>query len=367
MKKEVVSESSLPLDLLWEKGNTSVVPIRWEGHKLYLLDQRLLPHEEVWCEYSSSRGVARAIRDMVVRGAPAIGITAAFGMVLAAYGFVDRDRASFIEKWLGEADFMLQARPTAINLKWAVERLRRQIDRRPELSTGDLAASLEKEAISIWSEDIQANLDMGSYGQALLPDKAKVLTHCNAGALATGGYGTALGVIRAAVSRGKKIEVIADETRPWLQGARLTAWELIKDGIAVTLIVDGAAGFLMQRKEIGAVVVGADRIATNGDVANKIGTYAVAELARANDIPFYVAAPVSTIDPETHTGDQIPIEERGPREVITFAGQEVAAPGVAVRNPVFDITPHHLVSAIITEAGVLMPPYDPAIHVCLSL
>ncbi|NIA08714.1 MAG: hypothetical protein GWP10_02825, partial [Nitrospiraceae bacterium] len=167
MKKEVVSESSLPLDLLWEKGNTSVVPIRWEGHKLYLLDQRLLPHEEVWCEYSSSRGVARAIRDMVVRGAPAIGITAAFGMVLAAYGFVDRDRASFIEKWLGEADFMLQARPTAINLKWAVERLRRQIDRRPELSTGDLAASLEKEAISIWSEDIQANLDMGSYGQAL--------------------------------------------------------------------------------------------------------------------------------------------------------------------------------------------------------
>ena len=367
MKENVASDRSSPLDLLCKKGNTSVVPLRWEGQRLYLLDQRLLPHEEVWLEYRSARDVARAIRDMVVRGAPAIGIVAAFGMVLASLELSNDNRESFIEKWLGEATFMVQARPTAVNLKWAVERLKRQIDRHPELGTDDLAALLEKEAISIWAEDIQANLDLGSYGQALLPEAGGVLTHCNAGGLATGGYGTALGVIRAAVSSGKKIEVIADETRPWLQGARLTAWELIRDGIAVTLIVDGAAGFLMQRKEIKAVIVGADRIAANGDVANKIGTYAVAELARANGIPFYVAAPVSTIDPETHTGNQIPIEERGPREVITFAGKEVAASGVGVRNPVFDITPHCLVSAIITESGVLKPPYGPAIHACLSL
>ncbi len=365
MKREPVSGSSSPLDLLRERANSSVVPIKWEGHRLYLLDQRILPHKEIWLEYSSARGVAQAIRDMVVRGAPAIGITAAFGMVLAAFELSDSDRTTFIERWLGETEFMLQARPTAINLKWAIERLKEKIDRHPELETDGLAILLEKEALSIWSEDIQANLDIGSYGQALLPDVGKVLTHCNAGSLATGGYGTALGVIRAAVSRGKKIEVVANETRPWLQGARLTAWELIRDGIPVTLIVDGAAGFLMQRGEIGAVVVGADRIAGNGDVANKIGTYAIAELARANGIPFYVAAPVSTIDPEICSGDQIPIEERGAREVITLAGKEIAAHGVSVENPVFDITPHRLVSAIITDAGVLVPPYDSAIHACL--
>jgi methylthioribose-1-phosphate isomerase len=365
MKKGVVSEHSSPLDLLRERGNSSVVPIKWDRQRLYLLDQRLLPHKEEWCEYRSAREVAHAIRDMVVRGAPAIGISAAFGMVLAASEFLDRKRDSFIQDWLGEADLMLQARPTAINLKWAIERLKRQIDRHPELEPDGLAGLLEREAISIWSEDIQANLAIGSYGQALLPDTGKILTHCNAGALATGGYGTALGVIRAAVSSGKKIEVVADETRPWLQGARLTAWELIRDGIPVTLIVDGAAGSLMQRREIGAVIVGADRIAANGDVANKIGTYTLAELAWANGIPFYVAAPLSTIDPETPTGDQIPIEERSPKEVTTFAGQDIAATGVCVRNLVFDITPNRLVSAIITESGVLMPPYGPAIHACL--
>jgi methylthioribose-1-phosphate isomerase len=366
MKDITAENNDIPLSLLHDEGNTSVVPLRWEKHVLYLLDQRLLPHEETWIAYRSARDVARAIRDMVVRGAPAIGITAAFGMVLAAYGLKDKDRDFFVERWLEEAAFMLQARPTAVNLKWAVERLKRLIHRHYELSTGDFAAILEKEAVSIWTEDVRANLSIGIHGQALLPETGGVLTHCNAGGLATGGYGTALGVIRAALSIGKEINVIADETRPWLQGARLTAWELIKDGIAVTLVVDGAAGFLMQKEQIKAVVVGADRIAANGDVANKIGTYSLAELARANNIPFYVAAPVSTIDPVTPSGDQIPLEERGPQEITTFSGREIAAKGVGVFNPVFDITPNHLITAIITELGVLSPPYGPAIYACFS-
>ncbi|MBW1927194.1 MAG: s-methyl-5-thioribose-1-phosphate isomerase, partial [Deltaproteobacteria bacterium] len=264
MKDIAARDYDLPLSLLQSEGNTSVVPLRWEKQVLYLLDQRLLPHEETWLAYRSARDVAQAIRDMVVRGAPAIGITAAFGMVLAAYGLKDQDRDLFVEKWLEEAAFMLQARPTAVNLKWAVERLEKLVRRHYELSPGDLAAILEKEAVSIWTEDVRANLAIGFHGQALLPETGGVLTHCNAGGLATGGYGTALGVIRAALFRGKEIKVIADETRPWLQGARLTAWELIKDGIAVTLIVDGAAGFLMQKGKIKAVVVGADRIAANG-------------------------------------------------------------------------------------------------------
>jgi methylthioribose-1-phosphate isomerase len=366
MKDIAAKDNHLPLSLLQREGNTSVVPLHWKRHVLYLLDQRLLPHEETWLEYRSARDVAQAIKDMVVRGAPAIGITAAFGMVLAAYELKDKDKDNFAEKWLDKAAFMLQARPTAANLKWAIEKLTKLARRHSELSPDDLAAILEKEAISIWTEDVKANMAIGFHGQALLPETGGVLTHCNAGGLATGGYGTALGVIRAAISEGKKINVIADETRPWLQGARLTAWELIKDGIAVTLVVDGAAGFLMQKGQIKAVVVGADRIAANGDVANKIGTYTVAELARANDIPFYVAAPVSTIDPVTPSGDQISIEERGSREITTFAGKEIAAPGVRVHNPVFDITSHHLVTAIITELGVLTPPYGPAIYACFS-
>jgi len=270
MKKIAAENYNLPLTLLQSKGNTSVVPLNWEKHVLYLLDQRLLPHEETWLSYRSAKDVAQAIKDMVVRGAPAIGITAAFGMVLAAYGLKHKNRDLFVEKWLEKAAFMLQARPTAVNLKWAVERLEKLARRHYELSPGDLTAILEKEAISIWTEDVRANIAIGFHGQALLPETGGVLTHCNAGGLATGGYGTALGVIRAALSRGKKINVIADETRPWLQGARLTAWELIKDGIAVTLVVDGAAGFLMQKGQIKAVVVGADRIAANGDVPEKL-------------------------------------------------------------------------------------------------
>jgi len=366
--KEINAEEKyvLPLSLLRTRGNTSVVPLSWEKHILYLLDQRLLPQEETWLTYRSVKDVEQAIRDMVVRGAPAIGITAAFGMVLAAYGLKDKNEGLFVEKWLEKAAFMLQARPTAVNLKWAVERLEKLVREHYKMSPSNLTSILEKEAISIWTEDVKANLAIGFYGQDLLPETGGVLTHCNAGGLATGGYGTALGVIRAAASRGKEINVIAGETRPWLQGARLTAWELIRDDIAVTLIVDGAAGFLMQRGWINSVVVGADRIAANGDVANKIGTYAIAELARANNVPFYVAAPVSTIDPFIHSGDQIPIEERGPGEIITFAEKQIAARGVRVHNPVFDITPHHLVTAIITELGVLKEPYGPAIYACFS-
>jgi len=367
MKDIAAGDNDSPLTLLQREGNTSIVPLHWENHVLYLLDQRLLPHEETWLEYRSGRDVAQAIEDMVVRGAPAIGIAAAFGMVLDAYWLKDEEyRDNFVEKLLEEAAFMLQARPTAVNLKWAIEKLTGLARRHSGLNPDDLAAILEKEAISIWTEDIKANLAIGFYGQALLPETGGVLTHCNAGGLATGGYGTALGVIRAALSEGKEIDVIAGETRPWLQGARLTAWELIKDGIAVTLIVDGAAGLLMQKGQVKAVVVGADRITANGDVANNIGTYTIAELARANHIPFYVAAPVSTIDPVTPSGDQIPIEERISLEITTFAGKEIAPLGVKVRNPVFDITPHHLVTAIITELGVLTPPYGPAIYACFS-
>jgi methylthioribose-1-phosphate isomerase len=355
----------LPLNLLKDDGKTSIVPLRWERHVLYLLDQRLLPHKEVWLEFRCAKDVAKAITDMVVRGAPAIGITAAFGMVLAAYEFKNKKRDVFAKRWGEVATIMLQSRPTAVNLKWSIERLKKIVRENFYLSPNDLAFCLEKEAISIWVEDIKANLAIGSYGEKLLPQIGGVLTHCNAGALATGGYGTALGVIRASVSKGKEINVIANETRPWLQGARLTAWELIKDGIGVTLIVDGAAGFLMQKGKINVVIVGADRITANGDVANKIGTYALAELARANNIPFYVAAPISTIDSAIASGDLIPLEERQPSEITYFAGKEIAARGAEAYNLVFDITSHHLVSGIITELGVLMPPYGPAIHACL--
>ncbi len=356
-----------PLELLASHGASRVVPIRWESGKLHLLDQRILPFEEIWLSYSTADQVAHAITDMVVRGAPAIGITAAFGMVLAAKSLENRDAQTFREEWLSQAEMMIKARPTAINLLWAVDRMKKLVlSAEAALSTTRITARLEEEALAIWQEDVQANLAMGEYGQALFPEEGGILTHCNAGALATGGYGTALGVIRAAVANGKKIRVFADETRPWLQGARLTAYELIKDNIPVTIIVDSASGLLMRRGEIQAVVVGADRIAANGDVANKIGTYNVAELARANNIPFYVAAPTSTMDPHTSSGEKIPVEERSPDEITTFADKRIAAPGAMAYNPVFDITPNHLVSAIITERGVLTPPYGPAISSCLS-
>jgi methylthioribose-1-phosphate isomerase len=319
-------------------------PLRWAGGVLSLLDQRLLPTEEVWRDYTDYREVARAITDMVVRGAPAIGCTAAYGVALGA-----RQGAA-----LGEVCAALAAtRPTAVNLFWAIERMKRVAP--------PTAEALEREAIAIHEEDIAACLAIGEHGAPLLPS-GTVLTHCNAGALATGGYGTALGVIRSAVAAGTSLRVYADETRPFLQGARLTAWELQKSGIATTLITDNMAGHLMARGEIQSVVVGADRIAANGDTANKIGTYTVAVLAREHGIPFYVAAPRSTIDRSISDGSRIPIEERAAREVTQIGATRLAPEGIAVRNPAFDVTPARLIAAIVSEAGVARPPYEASIE-----
>ena len=316
-------------------------PLVWRAGTLHLLDQRLLPTEEVWRDYTDYREVARAIADMVVRGAPAIGCAAAYGVALGA-----RQGAALAEV----IDTLARTRPTAVNLFWALDRMRRVAgeDASP--------ARLEAEAIAVHDEDIAACRAIGTHGAPLLP-AGTVLTHCNAGALATGGYGTALGVIRSAVAAGANLRVYADETRPFLQGARLTAWELQRSGIDVTLITDNMAGYLMARGEIQSVVVGADRIARNGDTANKIGTYSVAVLAREHGIPFYVAAPRSTIDLEVPDGSRIPIEERLAREV-THVGAVRVAPDVPVRNPAFDVTPARLIAAIVTEVGVARGPYD---------
>jgi methylthioribose-1-phosphate isomerase len=317
-----------------------VTPLRWDGKSLYLLDQRLLPREEKWLEYRTAAEVAEGIKTMVVRGAPAIGVAAAFGMALAAQQGDDLQTAAATLK---------AARPTAVNLAWAVDRM---------LGARDFTA--EAEAIN--REDLESCRAIGRHGAALLGDQATVLTHCNAGALATAGYGTALGVIRAAIEGGKRVAVFADETRPYLQGARLTAWELQQDGIDVTLITDNMSGHFFQQGKFDAVVVGADRIAANGDAANKIGTYTVAVLAHAHGVPFYVAAPVSTIDPNCPTGAEIPIEERSAAEVTEIHGTRVAPEGISVRHPAFDVTPARLITAIITERGVLRAPYEEAIR-----
>ena len=362
-----------PVEVLEEKGGSSICPIRWQDATLRLLDQRLLPHEEEWVEIRSWKGAQGAISDMVVRGAPAIGITAAFGMVLGLKEILRKEGGGI----LGEVTLkgyveighgLKAARPTAVNLAWAVERMigvaRRLIQR--GIDPKALLDGMESEANAIWLEDIEANIAMGDYGADLIQEGATILTHCNAGALATGGYGTALGVIRSAHRQKKGIRVLCDETRPWLQGMRLTAWELMKDGIECALICEGAAGFFMKRGLVDCVVVGADRIAANGDVANKIGTYMLAELAKANSVPFYVAAPYSTIDVETPTGEEIPIEERPSDEVLTLNGMELGPKGLMAENPVFDITPNGLITAIITERGVLRPPYEHAIRERLS-
>lgn len=323
-----------------------VTPLRWDGNALFLLDQRLLPREEKWVACHDASEVADAIRTMVVRGAPAIGVSAAFGMALAALRGDDL---------AGAAEALKVSRPTAVNLAWAVDRMI------AAAAAGADAAKLTAEALRIHAEDIEANRRIGAFGAELLAPTATVLTHCNAGALATGGYGTALGVIRSAVESGRSIAVYADETRPYLQGARLTAWELHQDGIDVTLITDNMSGHFFQQGKFDAVIVGADRIAANGDVANKIGTYTVAVLAHAHGVPFYVAAPVSTIDFACPDGTAIPIEERSSEEVVEMFGQRVAPEGVQARHPAFDVTPARLVTAIITERGVLRPPYDEAI------
>jgi len=332
--------------------------LEWKGDHLVLLDQTLLPGQEVYREYRHYRAVARAIVDMVVRGAPAIGVTAAFGVALAARECAEEAPAAFWKHLDAACETLRGTRPTAVNLFWAVDRMRSKAESLRAHSPADLAKALAVEAVAICEEDVAANRRLGRWGAELLPARSTVLTHCNAGALATAGYGTALGVVRAAVEAGKQIAVYADETRPFLQGARLTAWELARDGIPVTLITDNMAGWRLRQGGIDAVIVGADRIAGNGDVANKIGTYSLSVLARENRVPFYVAAPLSTVDFSLVTGDQIPIEERAAREVTHCGGTAVAPEGVGVWNPAFDVTPAANVSAIITEAGVARPPFE---------
>ena len=309
-----------------------------------VLDQKRLPGEEAWLELTSAAEVTAAIKDLTVRGAPAIGVAAAYGIA------VEARRGADVARLRQAAEQLVHARPTAVNLAWAVRRMSSRV--------GLGASAVLAEAHAIRDEDEAACRRIGALGAPLIPPRARVLTHCNAGALATAGYGTALGIVRAAFEGGNPIAVFADETRPFLQGARLTAWELHRDGIPVTLLTDGMAGWLMQRGEIACVVVGADRIAANGDVANKIGTYALAGLAAHHHLPFYVAAPWSTVDLETESGAKIPIEERPSDEVVSIAGQRIAPVGVAARYPAFDVTPEALVTALITERGVVRRPFD---------
>ena len=325
--------------------------IRWENSALYLLDQTRLPAEERWLRYTEYRAVARAIRSMVVRGAPAIGITAAYAMVLAAQE--NACKGDFPAAMSQAKAVLAASRPTAVNLFWALDRMERCWQ-----TAGPDLPRLEEEARAIHREDIQMNEAMGKAGAELVPEGARVLTHCNAGALATGGYGTALGIIRAAHAQGKVSMVYADETRPLLQGARLTAYELVKDQIPVTLICDDMAGYLMAQGKVDLVVVGCDRMAANGDFANKIGTYSLAVLAKHHGIPFYTALPSSTIDLSIPDGSHIPVEQRDGQEVACFAGVQTGPLGVQTWNPAFDVTPHDLLTAIITERGVLRPPFD---------
>lgn len=324
---------------------------------MVLIDQRRLPREEIDLVCRHPADVAAAIRELAIRGAPAIGVAAALGIALGLHVSQAEGEplGAEFERICAELG---QTRPTAVNLSWAIERMRRRFN---ELAGGggpELRQALLEEALAIQTEDLEACRRMGDLGASLIPERARLLTHCNAGALATAGYGTALGVIRSAARDGKVAAVFAGETRPVLQGARLTAWELQKDGIPTTLIADSMAGHLMSRGEVDAVIVGADRIAANGDVANKIGTYTLAVLAKENAIPFYVAAPTSTIDLGTASGDRIPIEERPPEEVTHHAGLRLAPEGVGVRNPAFDVTPHRYVTAIVCERGIARPPYD---------
>ncbi|QGG48127.1 S-methyl-5-thioribose-1-phosphate isomerase [Heliorestis convoluta] len=331
--------------------------IRWQEDHLLLLDQTKLPLVEEYIECWDHYVVARAIKILQVRGAPAIGAAAAFGVALAALNY-QGDSAEEFEREVNQAiDDLAKTRPTAVNLFWALTRMKAFLESTRGSSIEDRQQAILAEAQALLAEDKAMNEQMGAYGQTLIPESAGVLTHCNAGALATGGFGTALGVIRAAHQAGKEISVFADETRPLLQGARLTAWELMKDGIPVTLITDSMAAYVMKQKLVDLVIVGADRITANGDVANKIGTYGLALLAKAHGIPFYVAAPVSTFDLSLQSGDEIPIEERDSEEVRTLGGTTTAPLEVPVYNPSFDVTPHQYVTAFITDRGIIQAPY----------
>jgi methylthioribose-1-phosphate isomerase len=331
--------------------------IAWDGETVVMIDQRRLPQQETYLHCRDHHEVAAAIRDMAIRGAPAIGVAAAMGLVLGMQRLAPQQGADRAAAFEAIASELAATRPTAVNLAWAIARMRRCLEAHLTMAAGPLISELLREALAIEREDLDACRRLGDTGASLLPERARVLTHCNAGALATAGYGTALGIVRSAARLGKIEAVFADETRPFLQGARLTVWELMRDGIPTTLITDNMAAHLMARGEVNAVVVGADRIAANGDVANKIGTYGLAVLAKEHAIPFLVAAPVSTFDPATPTGAGIPIEERSPDEVTCVAGQRIAPEGALARHPAFDITPARLVSAIVSERGVARPPF----------
>ena len=330
-----------------------VETLRWNGNAIEMIDQRILPHRIEYLACHSAESVANAIRDMAVRGAPAIGVAAAYGIALEAIRQKGQSLPSFTRHLEDGFKVLAASRPTAVNLFWALDRMRQLWDANSDKDLEALSDILLQAAHDILEEDIRINRAMGEYGASLLPDGSRVLTHCNAGALATAGHGTALGVFRSAVEAGKRISVFADETRPFLQGARLTAWEMVQENIPVTLITDNMSGHLMSRGEIDAVVVGTDRVAANGDVANKIGTYMVAVLAKRHNIPFYVACPLSTIDLSLATGDEIPIEERHIDEVKGFRECHWAPVGVSIRNPAFDVTPVELVTALITEKGII--------------
>jgi methylthioribose-1-phosphate isomerase len=334
--------------------------IDWHGDVVVMVDQRKLPSQEIYVRCRTAQDVAKAIRTMVVRGAPAIGVAAAMGIALGMQRSTAKGTKQFAVEFQKTCDLMAATRPTAVNLFWAIDRMKRVFGEaaRAGESPDEIVARLQREARAIHDEDVASCRAMGAFGAAVVPDGARVLTHCNAGALATAGYGSALGVIRAAVEQGKRIAVFADETRPFLQGARLTAWELVREGISTTVITESMAGPLMRAGEIDLVVVGADRIAANGDTANKIGTYTVAVLAHEHKVPFYVAAPLSTIDLSTPDGDRIPIEERDQREVTHFGSSRLTPEGAHIRNPAFDVTPARYITGIITERGIFKPPYD---------
>ena len=333
-----------------------VPTVEWKDGVVRILDQSVLPDRVEFVDCRDYETVAIAIKELWVRGAPAIGITAAMGVALGAQSVMAADYETFRSGLYKIADHLAATRPTAVNLFWAINRMKRYVDALKDQPVSIIKERLIAEAQAILAEDIATNRAIGRNGETVIKDEQTILTHCNAGALATGGYGTALGVVRAAWDAGKKIQVLADETRPVLQGARLTAWELMQDGIPVTVITDNMAGALMRQGKIQVCVVGADRITANGDVANKIGTYTVAVLAKAHGIPFYVAAPSSTVDLSLASGDQIPIEQRDPKEVTHVRGETMITPqGVGIANPAFDVTPAHLITGIITEHGVFAP------------
>ncbi|HEX5692491.1 MAG TPA: S-methyl-5-thioribose-1-phosphate isomerase [Roseiflexaceae bacterium] len=340
--------------------------IWWEDGQLCLLDQRLLPSQEVIERYSRVEDVAHAITSMQVRGAPAIGCTAAYGMVIAAQQSLAATSEALLADLAAAKAQLDAARPTAVNLAWATNRMLGIAKQQAGGSVQEIHDILLHEAHAIMAEDLAMCHAMGQHGAALIPPRGRVLTHCNAGGLATAGYGTALAPIRTAHEQGRPIHVLVDETRPFLQGARLTAWELQRAGVPLTLITDNMAGYFMRQGDVDCVIVGADRVVANGDIANKIGTYSLAVLAKAHDIPFYVAAPSSTVDFDLANGDAIPIEQRDPAEVTMLAGRQLAPEGVVAAHPAFDVTPHELITAIITERGVVYPPFKDNLHRLLA-